>query len=278
MSLCVNPTPLGLRLFRYWSSAGLFSATLSHPTGAWKHAAFMPGCALASSSPHLVRAVYDHLSRSLPGMGLLLQCCAAPALSDTELFARRHAGLEREMEAQGLDTIVTACAQCYATLKKTSPHLNLRSLYAILLETGVPDRDHSAMPLAALHDPCPTRGEQALHRQVRALLAGMRYPWEEFGLNRERTLCCGNGGMLALRDPRKARAMARARCAQTECGVVVSYCQACVDAMRTGGKQGLHLLDLIFSETPRATRSMPGTARRWLNRYRLKSLIRAGRT
>ena len=256
------------------SSSGLFTGTLTHPAGAHKHTVFMPGCALASHSPKLVKTIYQHLNQRLPGLGLLQQCCANPVLSvgDMDNFALYYNKFERERTTHSLHTIITACPNCYMTIKKFSPNLTIRSLYEVLPEVGIPSRDHSAMPPAALHDPCPIRKEAAIHAGVRNLLEQMRYPFEEFGLNRTQTVCCGSGGMLEMIDYARALAKMRLRCAQTECDVIISYCQTCVESLGKGGKRGLHLLDLIFSENMAANFTQPAQwpLRRWVNRYRSK--------
>lgn len=249
---------------------------LSRTEGACRHTVFMPGCALAAASPGLLGEIHAHLSRHLPGMGLLLRCCATPVYSvgDMETFTRYHDELVRLLETQGIHTVITACGNCYATLKATIPGLTVRSLYEVLCDTGIPRRDYRAMPPAALHDSCSIRMEAGVQDSVRELLRIMKYPFEEFPLNRARTVCCGNGAMLPLRDGEMADKLAHVRRAQTVCGVIVCYCQACADRLAGEGKRTLHLLDLAFGE-PRPDFMQKGAGRigRWLNRYRAKRLI-----
>lgn len=259
------------------SSSGLFTATLSRKDGDFKKTAFMPGCALVSYSPRLVQDVYKHLEACKPGLGLLQQCCAKPALCTNarESFAHYYGQLERELATHGFNTVITACENCYMTLRRFSPGLSVVSLYEVLLETGIPERCWQEMPTAVLHDPCPTRRESAMQESVRELLTQMRYPFEEFELNRRCTICCGSGGMLELKNPRLALRQMRKRCAQTERDLIISYCQSCVEAVEKGGKRGLHLLDLIFNDkvSPEFRQPRQGTLRRWINRYRSKRII-----
>lgn len=259
------------------SSARLFSAVITHNGGNWRNAALMPGCALAAYSPSLIKSVYGHLGSHMPGIGIVLECCAKPGLhtGNRADFTPFYAKLEEQLKLHRLDTVITACANCYMTLKRFSPGLTVRSLYEVLLKTGIPERDYSAMPPAALHDPCPTRRESVLHGSVRGLLELMKYPFEEFPLNRGQTVCCGCGGMLALKDPARALAQMRKRCAQTGSGIIISYCQSCAEAMTRGGKRGWHLLDLIFNESlsPGFVQPRQGTLRRWVNRYRSKRMV-----
>ena len=270
--------PAAVLRYQRLASSRLFTGTLALTEGECRHSAFMPGCALASYSPSLVKAVYAHLRRHYPGMGLLMHCCANPVCSvgDTDAFSVYYARLEHTLEGNGLDTVITACANCYRTLKKFSPRLTVRSLYDVLLETDMPPRDYSAMPPAALHDPCPLRGERAVHDSVRQLLGRMRYPFEEFSRNREHTVCCGCKAMLPLTHPQAALARTRRRCAQSHPDTIVSYCQSCVQAFTRGGKKGIHILDLLLGCEVRPGFAQPrqGTPRRWWNRFQAARMAR----
>ena len=266
----VRQAPRSVLAYQHWSSSPLFTSILTHKKGAYRRTVFMPGCALASYSPWLVHTTYAHLSRALPGLGLVQHCCANPVLStgDTAQFAYYYGKLEQELEKKELDTVIAACANCQVTLQSASPNLKVRSLYEVLLETGIPQRDYHTLPPAVLHDPCPIRQEAALHASVRSLLRQMRCPFEEFPRNRAHTLCCGSGGMLALTNPDRALAMMRRRAAQSAREVAISYCQSCVASLTRGGKRGWHLLDLVFGELPPDfVQPKQSPLRRWLNRY-----------
>ena len=65
------------------------------------------------------------------------------------------------------------------------------------------------------------------------------------------------------------------RAAESPCGTVVSYCASCRSAMRTGGRESLHLLDLVFGGdwTGRPTPPPDRSLRSWLNRWRTKQLL-----
>ena len=63
--------------------------------------------------------------------------------------------------------------------------------------------------------------------------------------------------------------------AESPCGTVVSYCASCRSAMRTGGRESLHLLDLVLGGdwTGRPTPPPDRSLRSWLNRWRTKQLL-----
>ena len=235
--------------------------------------AFMPGCALSSYSPSLVHRIFSFLQEKCSGIGIIQQCCGTPTrmMGDMEQFQKYHSKLEYDLAAMGATTVVTACENCFMSLKQHAPHIKTISLYSLLVEIGIPEEavaKYSNSPKMALHDPCPTRYEAQLQEDVRSLLKTLALPFEEFKLNREKTLCCGSGGMLELTNPKLAKAQMSERAAQTECESIISYCQSCAESMSKGGKNGVHLLDLIFTPNFSMKQAQQGFLAKWYNRFR----------
>lgn len=260
------------------SFSKLFSTTMKFSEGKYKHMAFMPGCALSSYSPTLVQNVFAHLQSKLDGLGIIQQCCGTPTrmVGDIVQFERYHAKLESDLAMMGADTVVTACENCYMSIKTYAPHIKILSLYEVLADVGVPEKAHNAYHAhekVALHDPCPTRYEKGLQDSVRTLLDTIGLPYEEFKFNRAKTLCCGSGGMLELTNAPLAKAQMQSRANQTSCNSIVSYCQSCAESMSKGGKNGVHLLDFIFSSPEYKEQTKNGTLRKWYNRYRSRKMI-----
>lgn len=243
----------------------------------YSHMAFMPGCALSSYSPNLVKSIINHLQKVSPGMGILMQCCAKPTrvLGDIPRFDKFYSALERDIARLGATTIVTACENCYMSLKTQSPHIKTISLYEWLDDVGIPEVNFEDAPAVALHDPCPTRHEPELHRSVRSLLDKMKLSYKEFKYNKDKTQCCGSGGMLDLTNPKLAKAQMVSRANQTDCETIVSYCQECARSMSRGGKNGMHILDLLFTPSVAKSFKQPfhGTVTSWMNRYKTKKMI-----
>lgn len=248
----------------------------------YSHVAFMPGCALSSYSPKLVETIITHLQCVSPGIGVLMQCCGKPTrvLGDIPRFERFYNALERDIASLGATTIVTACENCYMSLKTHSPHVKTISLYEWLDQMGIPDINFEHAAPVALHDPCPTRLESELHKSVRALLDKMKLQYEEFKYNRDKTQCCGSGGMLDLTNSKLAKKQMISRAHQTERETIVTYCQECARSMSRGGKNGVHILDLLF--TPQVAQSFKQPAQSslasWINRYKTKYLIKNFKT
>ena len=65
-----------------WNESDAFKAALPATSASETKRVFFPGCALSSYSPDLVLKTFDYLQQKLPGTGILLGCCGAPALLD----------------------------------------------------------------------------------------------------------------------------------------------------------------------------------------------------
>ena len=260
------------------SFSKMFSTSMKFSQGLYTHMAFMPGCALSSYSPKLVQDVFAHLRSLLPGIGIIQQCCGTPTrmVGDMAQFKVYHSKLEEDLARMGATTVVTACENCYMSIKNYAPHIKIVSLYSVLAQHGVPKNAINAFhqhSTVALHDPCPTRFEAHLHEDVRSLFQTIGLPYEEFKYNRDKTLCCGSGGMLELTNPSLAQEQMKSRAEQTTCENIVSYCQSCAESMSKGGKNGLHLLDYIFNSSIREKQVKQGTVKKWYNRYRSRKSI-----
>ncbi|HET6436419.1 MAG TPA: heterodisulfide reductase-related iron-sulfur binding cluster [Anaeromyxobacter sp.] len=255
-------------------SLGEAFALCRHEPGQERSAAlFFPGCQLAGSSPDHVVAAYEQLRAQIAGgVGLLLGCCGAPArwAGREEAFRSVLRRVEESWDEMGRPRIITACSACQRLFREMLPHLPVEALWSVL--------DPPAAPLTgparrlAVHDPCTSRGDAEVQDGVRRLLA--RLGVEALELNeRDRTTCCGFGGLVRFANPALAEKIVRRRASQSE-DDYVTYCAMCRDSLAREGKRALHLLDLLFpaGQDP-ASRPDPGISRRQENRARLKERL-----
>ena len=262
------------------SFSKLFTAKTKFSKGEYKNMAFMPGCALSSYSPVLVQKLYRHLQDRLSGINILQQCCGQPTriVGDMQRFETLYAKLQNDIDTMGIDTVVTACENCFMSLKEFSPNLKVVTLYEVLAKEGIPKDKLGAFygfERVALHDPCPTRHQNSLHVSIRKILHLMGIEYEEFKYNRAKTQCCGSGGMLELTNPKLALKQMKDRANQTSCNSILTYCQSCAESMSRGGKNGVHILDLLFSDTVQSEfkQKSNSTLSKWYNRYKSKKMI-----
>jgi Fe-S oxidoreductase len=237
---------------------------------------FFPGCQLCASSPHQVTQIYGYLRKALSdGVALMLGCCGAPAhwSGRSESFTAELDRWKADWTELERPRPIMACASCLRLFKDHVPEADAVSLWEVIDAAGLPEGilPRLEAPLA-VHDPCTTRGEEAVQDAVRRLLSHMGVPHEELQLGREHTECCGFGGLMQNANPALARTVAEDRGRRSARDYVV-YCAMCRDSLAAAGKRTLHLLDLFFPDPDQpdpAARLRPGWSERRENRLRLK--------
>jgi glutamate synthase (NADPH) small chain len=258
-----------------FSNGNLAAMARNEPGTSTSAYAFWPGCQLGGSDPDLVKRVYAYLkSRLSGGVGLILQCCGAPA----DWAGRRdlrEAGisaiLDRHREL-GEPQLIVACSTCHRMLKAYAPAIDVLSIWSVMDELGLPESAGAGRGRTiTLHDACTARHEPGFHQSARNVLLELGYAIEELPLHRETTECCGYGGLMRFVDPALAKEMVRRRISATENPYVV-YCTMCRDQFASAGKPTRHLLDMVFragGDDQAATKG-PGYSERHENRARLK--------
>ncbi|HYA43329.1 MAG TPA: FAD-dependent oxidoreductase [Syntrophobacteraceae bacterium] len=241
---------------------------------------FFPGCQLSASAPEHVRKTYGLLCQKLSGgVGLMLRCCGAPAewSGRTELFSSSLRDIRALWEEMEKPEIILACSTCYEIFKTHLPEAGIVSLWEVLDNLGLPEAPpHAAEPsrTLAVHDACSTRHEKKVHESVRNILRRTGFEIEELPLSREKTECCGYGGLMFFANPDLARNLISRRIQQSESDYL-AYCAMCRDYLASGGKRTLHLLDLVLGAPidEAAQQRGPGYTLRRENRVRLKNTL-----
>ncbi|WP_319521784.1 pyridine nucleotide-disulfide oxidoreductase/dicluster-binding protein [uncultured Desulfosarcina sp.] len=238
---------------------------------------FFPGCQLCASSPRQVTQVYNYLREKMTGgVALMLGCCGAPAhwAGQETLFSEELARWEAQWIGLGRPKPIMACSTCLRVFTEHLPEAGAVSFWEVLETTGIPDRDVGLPngPLA-VHDPCTTRDVPAVQASVRRLLHCTGVSIEELTLGREKTECCGFGGLMQAANPELSREVADRR-GKLSGSDFVAYCAMCRDNLAAVGKRTLHLLDLLFPDpkvADPAGRPRPGWSLRRENRLRLRA-------
>ncbi|KDR93756.1 Fe-S oxidoreductase [Peptoclostridium litorale DSM 5388] len=243
---------------------------------------FMPGCSLVSYRPDIIPLIYNYMHSNFEDCGILLHCCGKPTSSvgDEYSFKQYYGMLEDSIKACGCTTVITTCPNCYNTVSKNSPGIDVISLWEFMAEKGIPDGAACADLFSdlkfSLHDPCPTRSLESVHDSVRKLCSELGINTVEFESNRSKTPCCGQGGMVGLTNPPIAVRQMKKRAMQSDADCILTYCQACAESMQIGGAKTLHLLDILFPPSEKAfelDQKRPGLLGKWINRYKGKLLV-----
>ena len=106
---------------------------------------------------------------------------------------------------------------------------------------------------------------------MRRLVADLGYTVEEMAHNRERSICCGSGGMVPAVAPELAKKMTDFRLSEATRDLV-TYCASCRARLAKAGHPTLHVLDLPFNPAWQQTKTQPPphSLIRWWRRWRLK--------
>lgn len=239
---------------------------------------FYPGCQLAASSPELVEQTYAHLCTTIDGgVGLLLGCCGAPAqwAGRQELFAEVRADFDRQWQELGRPLVLTACSSCYRMIADHHPTVAQESLWSVLARGELPAGAARCGSALAIHDPCTTRHETAIHDGVRQLSARCGVSAVELD-GPQLSSCCGFGGLASFVNPAVTDQIVD-RCIVQNDADYLTYCAMCRDNFARRGKRAVHLLDLLFPGAgDAASRPDPGFSQRQENRGRLKRRLLRG--
>ncbi|MEW8955729.1 (Fe-S)-binding protein [Clostridium sp.] len=242
---------------------------------------FIPGCSLSAYDPNIVLNTYRYLENVTDNISMLFQCCGKPTLDmgDIEGFKGYSSRLNKIIEDNNIEEVIVACENCYKTIESNSS-VKVTSLWNVIDKKGVPKelkgRYKNLKETFALHDPCPIREEKEIHESVRNILKDLRVNIIEFEKNRDKTQCCGAGGMVCVTNNKLALTQMNKRARETEADYIVSYCESCVESMIRGGKNSLHILDFLFNPKvisgEKLTQDITGTLRKWTNRYNAKRI------
>ncbi len=248
---------------------------------------FFPGCALMSYSTEIVKKTYDYLRNRIPGIGFYNKCCGNPTatMAKDEKFKDYYSILAKEFKDKKIKKVITGCQNCFMTIGKNSKDINVVSLWEILAKLGLPPESLNVGQdldvIFTIHDPCPTRNVDIIHKSVRDIADQLGIKTQERKFNKNKTLCCGSGAMVSVTQGKIAENHKK-RVANEE-GTrdhVLSYCQECVESIREGDKKTYHILDLIFpsdgSGGPDGLLDLKqenqATLKKWLNRYKCKNI------
>ncbi|MEM2103780.1 MAG: (Fe-S)-binding protein [Candidatus Bathyarchaeia archaeon] len=213
--------------------------------------AFFPGCAMSCYSHQATIQVYKKLTETLNDVGFADLCCGKP-LADVGLSERASKWLmqlESYLNEHDCTTIVTACPMCYYYLRsKFQNEFRLLTVYEVLGETfkkGLATLDAAV----TVHDSCPDRFKGVFAKHVRNLFRNGQIM--EMPHCKEKSICCGAGGLVSCVDPNLSALCSSARAVEfLESGaeLMVVYCYTCAQAfwLSQPKMQTKHVIDLAL--------------------------------
>jgi Fe-S oxidoreductase len=143
--------------------------------------------------------------------------------------------------------VINTCAGCDRRFRELYEGISTVSLWEVLAESETfPFPDYGGAEMA-IHDACPVRTEERVHRAVRKLLQRMNIVAVEPKATRTQSNCCG-GSFYGSLPVEQVKEKMRERANEMPREDVAVYCVSCIKSMHIGGKKPRYLVDLLFSE------------------------------
>jgi len=217
---------------------------------------FIPGCTVPASLPEETAKVSLHLSEMLgEEVSSILRCCGRPTemIRQMDVFSERYDRVQQEIEELGAETIITVCPSCYKTYDKYSGKKMISYWDLMKDQIGIPKSQKgvgiNSDIIFNIHDPCVTRHMHTHQESIRWMLDELGYKYEEMKYHKTNTRCCSVGGMQACVDPELAAQYIARRMEDATQDHILTYCGSCRGSMEKGGKDGVHILELLFRPT-----------------------------
>lgn len=238
---------------------------------------FFPGCSLSSYKNDIVLKTYEYLKCYIEDISLVFECCGKPTLSigDLDRFNNYYSKLESKFNENDIHEVIVACPNCYKTIKHNSKNIKVKTIWEVITEYGIPKELNNYYKdidkMFSLHDPCPIRDVDIIHESVRTILNELGVKIVEFDKNRNKSECCGSGGMVRVINPQLSKKQTNKRANEAKTDNIVTYCESCCESMLSVNKKTLHILDFMFNEDvlkyKTFTQEKSSTIKKWKNRY-----------
>ncbi len=237
---------------------------------------FFPGCGLPGTRPEQTMKTFARLQRSMPKVGIVLDCCTKPShdLGKEKYFHAMFGEMKQFLLKHGIKTILVACPNCDKVFRDYGPEFETSSIYELLAASDLP-KAADISETVNVHDPCVARFSSSVQDAVRSLVEKIGLNLVETEHSRDTTLCCGEGGAVGAVAPELAAGWTKKRTEEATASRTVTYCSGCAGFI---GKQGPtnHILDLIFS--PEAALKDKAKVSKapltYLNRLKIKKAIK----
>jgi Fe-S oxidoreductase len=239
--------------------------------------AYFAGCAAAYRYPQIAQNTAKILNAGGVKFTVLHAeeyCCGGPLWRTGQVAEARKAAEHNlaALEKQGIDTVITSCAECFGAFRDFYPRLgemkfrvtHITEVVQQLIAQGRLTFHNTGSRKVTYHDPCLLgrlsepfvpwngeikafgrheppkqwrRGAQGVYdapREVLKAIPGLEVV--EMVRNEENSYCCGAGGGVAEAFPEFSQWTANERCREAEstgAGAIVSCCPFCQGAFET---------------------------------------------
>ncbi len=207
---------------------------------------YFVGCMNSYRYAENAARTFDILSRF--GATLLQdeQCCGSPLMRTGFDASKFREANTRQIEKIGAHTIITGCAGCYTTLKKSySKEFNVVSVPEFLAE-HISELELRPLDLTVTyHDPCHLGRHNKIYDQPRQVVEAI-CDLKEMKASRQSARCCGGGGGVRAGYKDLSRKIAKKRLQDVPEGAdyIVTSCPLCIRNLSDAGA-GEKVIDLV---------------------------------
>ena len=208
---------------------------------------FFPGCQATAIAPATVRAAYlDLCSRLEGGVALMLGCCGAICdwAGRYEMYEDTVKFLDEKLAQLGNPTVIAGCPTCKKQLS-SHEHVELKGIWEVLEEIGLPGKAQRMDKPVAVHDACGARGDHAIQESIRRIAEALGCQVTATEYEGDKAPCCGYGGLTQFTNREVAKKMTD-KCLERSDLPYLSYCMACRDRFAREGRESMHLLELVY--------------------------------
>lgn len=239
---------------------------------------FFPGCNLPGSRMTTTLRLFESLRRSIPKLGMVLNCCCKPShdLGRQAHFNAAFGELRQALQRQGIRRVLVACPNCYKIFKEYGEGLMVQTVYEVLVENIAPVQLAHRWGTVSVHDPCAMRDNDTVQQSVRQLVAGLGMKHVEMRHRGRHTLCCGEGGTVHAVCPSFSKNWANLRAQESHDRIVITYCAGCCSFLGRVAPT-VHIADLLYlPEAPQLGRKNTATRAplSYLQRIRVKRRLK----
>ncbi len=255
----------------YFSKIASFSANRNEQRDcvSEKVYTFFPGCTLSGYSAKIVVSLVKLLDEKLGKVNVLQKCCAIPTKFSGELgkYKKLQNDLIDELTDLGTTHVVTACSMCKSSFERFG-NINVISLWDVLADTKIDRKEILPNEIYSIHDSCASRYDFETHNAIRKITRNLGLKIEEGKFIRQKTKCCGYGGMVNIGDEKMFERMREDTCSSFNTNDIITYCVSCKKALQSQGKSVHYILDLLFDDT--LTNSKFSSIRNLMNIRKIK--------
>jgi glutamate synthase (NADPH/NADH) small chain len=229
---------------------------------------FFPGCQLGASEPDLVKVIYNDLNKKLNDeVGIILGCCGVIGKwsGNSKKFKEQIELIQNTLKDLNNPTLITACPTCYKIFTEDLNDVEIKMIYDYIndedLELIVNYEE------IAIDDPCTVRYDFKMQDRIRNIAKKLGFKVEELDYNRDKTTCCGYGGLTCFSNQELKENIVLSRINQSKLNYL-TYCINCRDSYLSQNKQAKHILQLIYNFDGKNKK--PNISERRYNRVQLK--------